>query len=132
MTIVKARVKAIGFKHSIEGIALVDTGASLTLIDRDVADDIGVKYLKRKIKVIVADGHEIYADLAIIDKFIVEGEELPYTHIAVSNFAKELKEKLKTLGLIDWCIIGLTTLEILQLIPDPTTGTLRKSSALLL
>ena len=132
MTIVKAKVKAIGPRRSVEGLALVDTGSSLTLIDREVADSIGVKHLGRKVKIIVADGHELHAELTIVDRLIIEGEELPYTHVATPSFTEELKERLRELELSDWCIIGPTTLELLQLTPNPTTGTLRKSTALLL
>lgn len=132
MTMVKASIKIVGSRSSAQGIALVDTGASLTLVDEEVANEVGVRYLGRVVRVVVADGHEVQARLAVVDKLIVEGEELLYAHVAVLRFTEKLRERLRSLGLADWCVIGVTTLELLQLVPDPTTGRLRKSSALLL
>jgi len=130
--LVKADFRVIGSRESIEGVALVDTGASLTMLDRGVADGIGVKYVGRRVRIVVADGHEVESELAIVDKLVVEGEELPYAYVAVLDFPARVRERLREEGLSDCCIIGLTTLELLQLVPDITTGKLRRTSALLL
>jgi len=130
--LVRAGFKVIGFRESIEGVALVDTGASLTMLDRGVADGIGVKYVGRRVRIVVADGHEVKGELAIVDKLIVEGEELPYAYVVAFDFPTRVRERLREEGLSDCCIIGLTTLELLQLVPDITTGKLRRTSALLL
>jgi len=129
---VKAEFRAIGSRGSIEGVALVDTGASFTMLDRGAADGIGVKYVGRRVRAVVADGHEVEGELAIVDRLVVEGEELLYAYVAVFDFPARVREKLREEGLSDCCIIGLTTLELLQLVPDVTTGRLRKTSALLL
>jgi len=130
--LVKAGFRVTGSRGSIEGVALVDTGASLTMLDRGVAGDIGVKYVGRRVRVVVADGHEVEGELAIVDKLVVEGEELPYAYVVVLDFPARVRERLEEEGLSDRCIIGLTTLELLQLVPDITTGKLRRTSALLL
>ena len=62
---------------------------------------------------VVADGHEVVGELAIVDKLVVEGEELLYAYVAVLDFPARVKEKLREEGLSDCCIIGLTTLELL-------------------
>jgi len=126
---VKARATVIGFKDRIEGTVLVDTGASLTLLDRRITEIVGVKSVGRTVNVVVADGHELMAELAILEKLIVEGEELPYAYVAVLEFPNNLRQKLRELGLVDWCMLGLSTLELLQLTPDVKTGTLRKTTA---
>jgi len=130
--LVKAGFRVIGSRGSIEGVALVDTGASLTMLDRGVAGDIGVEYVGRRVRVVVADGHEVEGELAIVDKLVVEGEELPYAYVVVLDFPARVRERLEEEGLSDRCIIGLTTLELLQLVPDIATGKLRRTSALLL
>jgi len=130
--LVKAGFRVIGSRGSIEGVALVDTGASLTMLDRGVAGGIGVKYVGRRVRIVVADGHEVESELAIVDKLVVEGEELPYAYVAVLDFPARVRERLREEGLSDCYTIGLTTLELLQLVPDTTTGKLRKTSALLL
>jgi len=125
---VKARATVIGFKDRVEGTVLVDTGASLTPLDRRIAEIVGVKSVGRTVNVI-ADGHELVAELAILEKLIVEYEELPYAYVAVLEFPNNLRQKLRELSLVDWRMLGLSTLELLQLAPDVRTGTLRKTTA---
>jgi len=67
-----------------------------------------------------------------VDKVVIEGEELPQAHIAVTEFPQKLRQRLETLQLCTWCIIGATTLETLELTPNPKTGKLEKTQALLL
>jgi len=128
---VKARIKAIGFHGSIEDYVLIDTGATYTLIDRAVKE-IGIKLTGKGMKLIVADGHEVDGELAIIDKLVIEGEELPYAHVILIDFPGALKKRLSAMELADWCIIGHTTLELLNLIPNTKTGKLEKVSGLFL
>jgi len=130
--LVKAGFRVVGSRGSIEGVALVDTGASLTMLDRGAADSVGVRYVGRRVRAVVADGREVEGELAVVDRLAVEGEELPYAYVAVLDFPAKVREKLREEGLSDCCIIGLTTLELLQLTPDAATGRLRKTSALLL
>lgn len=116
--LVKANVEVVGFKGFREGLALVDAGASLTLFDRGVAKKVGVKLTGRKARLVVADGHEVVGELAILEKLTVEGEELPGAHVAVIGFPKKLRERLKAIGVAEWLILGLSTLEILGLTPN--------------
>ncbi|MEN2975431.1 MAG: aspartyl protease family protein [Candidatus Caldarchaeales archaeon] len=129
---VRGRVVLQGFSRTFTGVAIIDTGAAVTLIDTSLAEDVGVKYLDRIVKLVIADGHEVLAKLAIVERLFLEDEELPYAHIAIVDFPDRLKERLKSLELSDKCIIGMSTLEILGLIPNTTTGRLEKLGSLLL
>lgn len=128
--LVKARFRIVGFKSFVEGVALVDTGATFTILDKSVADTIGVRYIGKKIRIAVADGHEIEGELAIVDKLAIEDEELPHVYVVVTELSDKVKEVLRRAGLCDYLIIGVTTLELLQLVPDPTTDKLQKNSSI--
>ena len=130
--LVKANVSVVGAKDSVTGIALVDTGASITLLDEAIANRIEVRYLGRRLGLVVADGHGVSAELAIVNKLIVEGEELPGAHIAVFRFSDEIRKRLKAHEVMDGCIIGLSTLEILGLAANTTTGKVERVGSLLL
>ena len=130
--LVKANVSVVGAKNSLGGIALVDTGAPITLLDEAIANHIEVRYVGRRVGLVVADGHEVSAELAIVNKLIVEGEELPGAHLAVFRFSDEVKRRLRAHGVMDGCIIGLSALEILGLAANTTTGKVERVGSLLL
>jgi len=132
VVIVKARVVVKGFRKSVEEVALVDTGSTYTLIDRVFAREIGVKTVDRRVNLIVADGHEVIGDLAVINELMVENESLPYAHIVILDFPNKLAKRLEDLGLSKHIILGLLTLETLGLAPDTATGRLKKVGALFL
>jgi predicted aspartyl protease len=130
--LVKANVSVVGSRDSVGGMALVDTGASITLLDEGIADRIEVRYVGRRLGLVVADGHDVSGELAIVNKLIVEGEELPVAHVAVLRFSDEIKKRLKAHGVMDGCIIGLSALEILGLAANTTTGKVERVGSLLL
>ena len=132
LTIVKAKLRLEGLEEHSEGIALVDTGASVTLVDREVADKVGVTPVKRTFTLATASGHKMEGELAVISKLIIEGEELPYAHLLLLEIPEEVKEMLRSKQLSDWAIIGLTTLELLNLVPDTTTRKLKKAESFML
>lgn len=66
--LVKAGFRAVGSRGSI--VALVDAGASFTTLDRGIADGTGVKYVEKRVRAVVADGHEVEGELAIVDKLL--------------------------------------------------------------
>jgi len=132
LTIVKARLRLEGLKEGSEDMVLVDTGASITVVDRDMADKVGVIYVNRTLTPTTASGHKIEGELAVINKLVLEKEELPYAHLLILHLPEEVKEMLRSKQLSDWGIIGLTTLELLNLIPDTTTGKLKKTEAFML
>ncbi|ADM28520.1 hypothetical protein Igag_1723 [Ignisphaera aggregans DSM 17230] len=57
MAIVKAKILIKGFRGFAEETALVDTGSTYTLIDRSLAEEIDVKVVDKKVKLVVADDH---------------------------------------------------------------------------
>jgi len=132
MAIVRAKTIIRGFRGFVEEVALVDTGSTYTLIDRALTEEVGVRFLDKKMRVIVADGHEVAGDLAIIDEITVEGEALPFAHALIIDFPAELAKRLEDLGLSRQVILGLLTIEALGLVPDTVMGRLRKVGALLI
>ena len=130
--LVRARVEARGLRKAIAGESLVDTGAALTVLDRYTADELGVRRVNRRVKLIVMDGDEVEGELAILESLIVDGEELPGAHVALIDFHPKLKERLRTQGLSDWCVIGLSTLEILGLTPNTSKGVIERTGSFLL
>jgi predicted aspartyl protease len=130
--LVKTSIEVAGFRGSRKGLAIVDTGASLTLLDEIVARDIGVRMTGRELSLTVADGHEVKGLLAIVDKLRVEDEELPGAHVAVISFPERLRDRLSMLNVDNWVIVGFATLEILGLTPNVKTGKLEKVGALAL
>jgi predicted aspartyl protease len=124
--IVRASITIAGIKSSVSGIALVDAGSVLTLLDEEIANVVGVRLLGKRVRLVVGDGHEIVAELGVVKELIIEGESLPEAHVAITKFSEKIRESLKKLGLADWCIVGLSTLEILGLAPNTSSGRLEK------
>jgi len=132
MAIVKAKTLIRGFRGFVEETALVDTGSTYTLIDRSLAEEIDVKVVDKKMKLVVADDHEVVGDLAAVNEIVIEDEALPYAHVVVVEIPKRLAERLEGLGLSRRVIVGLLTLEALGLTPDVVAGKLKKVEALLI
>jgi len=127
MTVVKAAVRLLGSKGSYTtSNALVDTGARMTLIDRGLAEHIGVEYTGRKLSLISVSGHRIEALEALIPEFVLEGETLKYEAVAVAEISGEVKEALRRSGLDEHVIIGLLTLERAGMVPNAVTGRLER------
>ena len=53
-------------------------------------------------------------------------------YVVVTELSDKVKEALRRARLCNYLIIGVTTLDLLQLVPDPTTGKLQKTAALLI
>jgi len=132
LAIVKAKLRLEGLEDHSEGIALVDTGASVTSVDREVANKVGITPVRRTVILTTASGHEMKGEgeLAVISKLIIEGEELPYAHLLLVEIPEEVKEMLRSKQLSDWVIIGLTTLKLLNLAPVQQQENLRKPNPL--
>lgn len=63
---------------------------------------------------------------AIVPKIDVGGEALKYEPVAVAEIPKSVKEALRKSELDENVVIGILTLERANMIPDTTTGTLRR------
>lgn len=102
----------VGAKLDEKG--LVDTGATLTVLPRKVAEALRLK-IKAKSKALTAGG-PIAIDLSDVNVEI-DGKAA-IVRVAVSD-------------VVDRILIGVTTLETLGLAVDPMTGELKESSFLL-
>ena len=131
MGTVRARVVLRGSKGSREGTALVDTGAAMTVVDKDIADAVGVVYTGRRRTLISATGHRLEGEVAVVRELIVEGEVLDYEKVLAVRLNEEVKKALRNLDVDDSIIIGITTIELAGLVPDTATGRLRKIEAFL-
>jgi predicted aspartyl protease len=131
LSIVRAGVVVKGSKGSREGTALVDTGAAMTVVDREVADAVGVMYTGRRRMLISATGHRLEGEVAIVKELNVEGEALDYEKVLAVKLDEEAKKALRKLDVDDSIIIGITAIELAGFIPDITIGKLRKIEAFL-
>lgn len=126
MGIVRAKVVLRGSKGSREGAALVDTGAAMTVVDRDVADAVDVMYTGKRRTLMSATGHRLEGEVAIVRELSIEEEVLDYEKVLAVRLSEEVKKALRKLDVDDSIIIGITTIELAGFIPDTNTGKLRK------
>jgi aspartyl protease family protein len=101
-------------KRVVEVDALVDTGATLTVIPRRLADKLGLK-VTGKATALTAGGKV----------------EIERTRIWIELEGKEEVVPAAISDIIDKVLIGVTTLEILGLQVDPVTGKLKEWTILL-
>jgi len=95
--------------------ALVDTGATLTVIPRRIAEELQLPVIGRR-RVATAKGTaELDECIGVVE---VMGRKA-YVHMLASND-------------VDIALIGATTLETLGLEVDPTTGKLKETTTYLL
>jgi len=131
VVLVKARVSMSGSRGSYSSIALVDTGARMTLVDRLVAERVGVEYTGRILGFTSISGHIVKAVEAIVPVFEVEGEVLKYEIVAVAGIPENVKRVLSQSGLDENVVVGLLTIKRANMVPDTTTGTLRRVESFL-
>jgi len=130
--LVKAKVRLLGVKDSYSSIVLIDSGARMSLLDKALAEKLGVEYTGREIDFISISGHTVKGLEAILSQIDVEGEVLKYEPVAVAEIPKTVKEALRKSELDENVIIGILTLERANMIPDTTTGTLKKVESFIL
>ena len=130
--LVKAKVRLLGVKDSYSSIVLIDSGARMSLLDKALAEKLGVEYTGREIGFISISGHTVKGLEAILSQIDVEGEVLKYEPVAVAEIPKTVKEALRKSELDENVIIGILTLERANMIPDTTTGTLKKVESFIL
>ena len=133
MVLVKSRVRLLGTRADYStDRALADSGARMSLVDRLLAERIGVQYTGREISFVSISGHSVKAMEAVVSELEVEGEALRYEAIAVSEIPGIVKETLKKNGLDENMVVGVLTLERANMIPDTTTGKLEKVESFIL
>ena len=126
MSIVRTRVSLKGMRGSKDCIALVGTGAAMTVIDRSLAENVGVTYTGRMRSLVSATGHKLEGEVAIVRELVVEDEVLDYEKVMVVELSGDVRKVLREMGVDDSVIIGLTTVELAGLMPDTATGRLKK------
>ena len=125
MDIFRTRVSFKGMRGSKDCIALVDTGAAMSVIDRSLAGNVGVTYTGRR-SLVSATGHKLEGEVAIVRELVVEDEVLDYEKVMVVELSGDVRKVLRDIGVDDSVIIGLTTVELAGLMPDTATGRLKK------
>ena len=127
MVLVRARVRLVGTKASYSANnVFADSGARMSLVDRLLAEHVGVQYTGREINFVSISGHTVKASEAIVSELEVEGEVLRYEAVAVAEMLNTVKETLEKNGLDENVVVGVLTLERANMIPDTTTGKLEK------
>jgi len=111
---VKAKIGDPDKKRIIEVNALVDTGATLTVIPHRLADELGLEVTGR-VAVITAGGRI----------------ELGRTRVWIELEGREEIMPAVISDVVDKVLIGITTLEVLGLQVDPITGKLKEWTILL-
>lgn len=111
---VKARIGDPDRRKIVEVDALVDTGATLTVMPRKLAEELGLRVTGR-IPVMTAGGRV----------------ELERTRIWLELEGREDVVSAVISDIIDKVLIGVTALEVLGLQVDPVTGKLKEWVALL-
>ena len=76
MGIFRTRVSLKGMRGSKDCIALIGTGVAMTVIDRILAENVGVTYTGRRRSLVSATGHKLEGEVAIVRELVVEDEVL--------------------------------------------------------
>lgn len=132
MASVRAKIVVEGFKDRVKGLALVDSGASITILDENIADKVEVIHTGRRRSLTTASGHKIEGEIAILKKLIIDDEVLDYERTLIVEIPREVKETLRRNELAEWIMVGLLTIEAANYIPDTSTGTLKKVEGFIL
>ena len=104
----------------------------MTLIDKALADRLGVEYTGRSLDFISISGHVVRSMEAVILVFEVGGEQLRYEALTVADIPGRVKEALSKVGVDDNIVVGLLTPERANLVPDTATRALRKTEGFIL
>ena len=103
--LIGCRVKLKGINNEIEGYVIVDTGSIYTIIDKNLANFLGVEYYGTKLKVLTLRC-EIEGELASIKFLEIEGRVIGSVNVVVTKIPEELKKILKVQGFRDDVILS--------------------------
>ena len=123
---VRTNFEIFGEKKSLRGIAVVDTGSLMTILDRSIAESLNLKSTGRSLELTTLSGEKVFCSEMVTSKLIVEGETLVSERVAVCELPTNTKEKLKAMDVDPYLIIGVITLEAAGLKANPVTGKVEK------
>jgi hypothetical protein len=102
------------------------------LLDRLLAEKVGVEYTGRAINFISISGHIVKGLEVLVRQIDIEGEALKYEPVVVAEIPETVKEVLRNSELDENVVIGILTLERANMIPDAASGTLRRIESFIL
>ncbi|RLF21456.1 MAG: hypothetical protein DRN15_11150 [Thermoprotei archaeon] len=132
MGFAKAHFRIKGMEGSLEGLALVDTGAWYTVIDEEVAGRIGVEYTGLEVMLTSFTGHRIPCREAIVKFITIEERTAPSELVAICTIPHQVKKVLRKHEVEDYIVIGVHTLERLRYAVDIATHRLVESPGVLM
>ncbi|MBS7638339.1 hypothetical protein KEJ49_05590 [Candidatus Bathyarchaeota archaeon] len=98
MGFAKAEFKLTRDRESIEGLALADSGAWYTVIDRGLAEKVGVRYTglnRAKDNFNSFSGHRIDCQEAVLNSITLEGKAAPSELVAICSIPDPVRELLR-------------------------------------
>ena len=110
----------------MEGIAVVDTGSLMSIVDEGAAGTLGLTPTGRTVELTTLPGEEVLCNEVLVKVFELEDERLVSERVAVCELPDNVKGKLKAMGADPWLIIGVVTLEAAGFTVNPLTGKLEK------
>ncbi len=122
--IVRARVVIKGNRGIAEGTVLVDTGATYSIIDEELANEIGVKLLEKPEKVMLRGiCCQVEGRLCVIDTLTVEDVTVGPSVAILTELSTEVKEVLRRYEVLNTFILGLR--DIIGFTIDVKSGKLK-------
>lgn len=112
---VEIAVSNLSEEKSVKVTALVDTGATLTVLPEGLGRKIGLMKTGEKVKVSTAKGYEV----------------LDLTHVVVELMGRKRIQPALLSKSLDRVLLGVTSLEAAQLKVNPLTEKLEEYTALL-
>jgi len=112
---VDVEIKSPDGSKSVKASALVDTGVTFTVVTETIARQLGLELTGERVKVTTARG----------------ADELDLTHALLEVDGKKRIMPVLVSRSLGRVLLGVITLEAMQLRVDPTTGKLEEHSALL-
>ena len=107
-----AKVKLRGKAGEVERFALVDTGATFSIMGRELAEDLGVTYVpeERRRVSLQALCCGVEGELALLEEMLIEGVYAGVGPVVIVELSSEVKRALGSAGLAEDFIIGLSDL----------------------
>ena len=122
--IVRARIKLYSSTSEFTGVALVDTGATHTIMDYSLAEHLNLKPFGER--EVVTLGTKVQCQLVDVKGMVIEEVEIGPRRLFVCNFPRDVKKKLKSMKCSDKIIIGIPEVESAGYIPNTIKGKLEK------